>query len=434
MRTDELLASLPTGARETTRWALAQVRSDTPETDPEQIARFVAKGWRNPLMVPGGLRRWRDRLGPFEEQRATQGVDGVVEVAVACAKGRTWILRFALDAESLLASTSMLRPAPPGVTIRPVADGDWEELTELEAACPTQTSDGSSASLHRGAHLRDHFALQKEIHMLVAEEAGRIVGARAFTVREVEIDGVATRYAYSHFARILPSHQSKGLFQPLNAGTIDPLQPSLDGIFAYRDPRNDAMLAALGSFPTWGLRVFRAELPCAGLAGEAFGRAATPDDAEHIAALMNRCHGREGFFAPYTAETLRERLSRAPDAYSWSNLFVSDAAVVGAWLCGERRRVEKDGRRSETSRGLVLDFGFEGGVGLDELERLLRHTCAAARDAGMDQLSVFSSPPSQGAERIRELADDVVSYEFAFGAPEPPDLAECGAYVDPVYF
>ncbi len=217
MRSEELLASLPPLARETLRWALAQVRSDEPDADPERIARFVAPGWRNPLMVPGGLHQWRVRLGSFEERRATQGEDGVIEVEVTCAGDRTWILRFTLDAESRLASISMLRPAPPGVTIRPVSDSDWEELTELEAACPTRTSDGSSASLHRGAHLRDHFALQKEIHMLVAEEAGRIVGARAFTVREVKINGARKRYAYSHFARILPSHQSKGLFQPLNA-------------------------------------------------------------------------------------------------------------------------------------------------------------------------------------------------------------------------
>lgn len=434
MRTDELLASLPTGARETIRWALAQVRADTPEADPEQIARFVAPVWRNPLMVPGGLHRWRVRLGSFEEQRAAQDHDGVVAVEVACARGRSWTLRFSLDAESRLACISMLRPASLGVTIRPVTDGDWQALTELEAACPTQTSDGSSASMHRGAHLRNHFALQQEIHLLIAEEAGCIVGARAFTVREVKIDGVTKRYGFSHFARILPSHQSKGLFQPLNAGTMDPLLPSLDAVFAYRDPRNDAMLAALGSFPTWSLHVFRAELPCEQLAGVPFGRIAAPGDAEHIAALMNRCHAREGFFAPYTAETLCERLSRAADAYSWSNLRVSDAAVVGAWFCGERRRVEKDGRLRETTRGLVLDFGFDGDAGLDELKRLLRHTCAAARDAGMNQLSIFSSPPSPGADCIQELAQGVVPYEFAFGEPEPPDLAERGAYVDPIYF
>ena len=429
-----ILSHLPPRAAEVTGWALEQIRGEKIDLDPDRLARYVAPVWRNPLLVPGGLYRWSVRLGPFEEQRASQDADGVVEVEVACAQDRTWILRFTLDAESRLASISMLRPPPPGVAIRPVSDGDWEELTALEAACPTRASDRSSASLHRGDHLHEHFALQKEVHLLVAEEAGRIVGARAFTVREVEIDGVRKRYAYSHFARILPSHQSKGLFQPLNAGTMDPLMPSLDSVFAYRDPRNDAMVAALGTFPTWSLHVFRAELSCAGLAGEPFGRVATPEDAAHIATLMNRCHGREGFFAPYTPDTLRERLSRAPEAYSWSNLRVSDAAVVGAWLCGECRRIEKDGRARENSRGLVLDFGFDGRVGLDELERLLRHTCAAARDAGMDQLSIFSSPPSPGAAHIRELAEDVVSYEFAFGEPEPPDLDERGAFVDPFYF
>ena len=194
------------------------------------------------------------------------------------------------------------------------------------------------------------------------------------------------------------------------------------------------MVAALGTFPTWNLQVFRAELPCVALAGTRFGRVATPDDAEHIAALMNKCHGGEGFFVPYTADTLFERMSRAPNAYSWSNLRITEAAVVGAWLCGERRRVEKDRRVREAKRGLVLDFAFDGDAGLVDLEHLLRRVCAEAREAGLDQLSVFSSPPSPGAARIQQLAEEVVAYEFAFGEPEPTDLATRGAYVDPIYF
>ena len=223
-----VLSHLPQAAAEVTGWALAQAHGKASDPGPDQIARHVAPVWRNPLMVSGGLRRWQVRLGSFEEKRASLVEDGVVEVEVVCAKGRTWILRFILDAESRLASISMFRPVPAGVAIRPVADGDWEELTELEAACPSRTSDGSLASVHRGSHLRDHFSLQKEIHLYVAEEAGRLVGARAFPVREANIKGVSKRYAYSHFARILPSHQSKGLFQPLNAATMDPLSPSLE--------------------------------------------------------------------------------------------------------------------------------------------------------------------------------------------------------------
>jgi hypothetical protein len=36
-----------------------------------------------------------------------------------------------------------------------------------------------------------------------------------------------------------------------------------------------------------------------------------------------------------SVETLARRLSRAPQAYAWPDLLVSEHAVVGVWLAGE---------------------------------------------------------------------------------------------------
>ncbi len=242
------------------------------------------------------------------------------------------------------------------------------------------------------------------------------------------------RYAYSHFARIHPDYQSTGLFQPLNAAAAERVQATIDGVFAYADPANETIKAALGGFPVWSVRPFRAELDCARLAGPAFGRRAEPADATRIIELVNACHEREGFFAPYTPATLTERLARVPHAYSWRNLQLSDAAVMGVWLCAERRTVA-DGRAKETMvRGLALDYGFLPDRGANDLEALIRHWCGCAHEAGITHLSIFSSPPSASAQVIARLADQIEEFDFSFDEQEPTDLDQRGVYVDAIYF
>ena len=91
---------------------------------------------------------------------------------------------------------------------------------------------------------------------------------------------------------------------------------------------------------------------------------------------------------------------------------------------------------TESVRGLVLDYGFAGAQGLDELERLLRYWCAIAHEAGVTHLAIFSSPSSPGAKRLFSLADgeQIENFEFPCGVPAPRDLAEAGVYVDAIYF
>ena len=168
------------------------------------------------------------------------------------------------------------------------------------------------------------------------------------------------------------------------------------------------------------------------------GRAAlrprtTPADAARVVELVNTCHGREAFFAPYNRATFEERLSRAPHAYFWPDLRLSDNAVMGVWLCGERRIVIDGQRRDEMVRGLVLDDGFLP-EGEEDFVALIRHWCTSAKAAGITHLSIFSSPSSPGADTIRHLADRIQEFDFGFDEPEPADLDTRGLYVDAIYF
>ena len=416
------------------RWALEQIAADTVDVDDASLARFAAPNWRTPARVPGALNFARGLIGEFEVRNVRAVDSDCYEIEVIGRKDRVWLIRLHLDRQSRITSFSTTRPTPDGISLRAAVAADWPALAELERDCPTTTPSGKSASLYRGDAIAHHFALQGEYALWVAEHDGRLVGARAVPIREVSIDGRSRRYGYSHFCRIHPDYQAIGLFQPLNASAMECVQASIDSVFAYVDPANDTPKAAIGGYPTWSARPFRAEFDCAQLVGSAFGREAGPADAERIVELLNACHVREGFFAPYTVSTLEERLCRAADVYSWRNFRLSDSAVVGMWLCGERRTVVDAGREETMVRGLVLDYGFLSDRGDDELEALIRHCCVCAREAGMTHLSMFSSPPSPGASLISRLADSIEEFVFSFDEQEPVDVDNRGVYVDPVYF
>ena len=149
---------------------------------------------------------------------------------------------------------------------------------------------------------------------------------------------------------------------------------------------------------------------------------------------MNACHGREGFFSEYSEESVTRRLERVPTAYSWNDLLVGERAMVGVWMSGEHRRVRHEGSVRESVRSPVLDYGFDGEAGLEELIGLLGEWCHSARQAGTTHLTLFSSKPSRGWDRLSALADEIESFEFPCFIPAPEDLEQRGLYVDALYF
>jgi len=186
----------------------------------------------------------------------------------------------------------------------------------------------------------------------------------------------------------------------------------------------------------WSIAAFRVQLGCATLAGPAAGHPATPADAPAIVELLNSFHGREEMYVPYTVESLSARMERAPELYSWDKVWMTSSAMVGVWPAGESLRVvsETNGRRTESLRGLVLDYAFMPGAER-EFEALIRAWCGWIQQRGMDRLSIFTSPSSPGVETLRSLAREVEPFNmWTPGIAEPPAAGERGLYVDPIYF
>jgi hypothetical protein len=106
------------------------------------------------------------------------------------------------------------------------------------------------------------------------------------------------------------------------------------------------------------------------------------------------------------------------------------------WPAGRARRAvtERGGARSFSEPGVVLDYAFAPGAEA-AFEALVRAWCGWLDARGMNRLTLLTSPASPGVGQVRALADDVEAFNhWTPGVPPPPDAAEKGLYIDPIYF
>lgn len=428
------LACLGVESAASVQWAVESLSAgDTPER--REAARAVmAPIWRDPTRVPRLLDAWGKQMGPGNvvEARRTEGQ--TVEAVIVDERGRRWVLRCELEeAGSRIRTVGFSRELPPGVRIRPGREADLDGILAVDLACPIVRSDGTRVTIDRGARWFEWLRLQDRASVVVAEAEGRVIAVDAGALRDVCIAGRDYVLIYRQQSRVLPEWQRLGVLMALTAHGAALRSPFADGGISFVDPRNDRMNAMIDHL-AWSFGGFRAQLPCAALAGPRAGRIATVDDAERIVALLNATHAGSEVFVPYTTERLSERLGRAPASYGWRQLRLGDRAVLGVWPAMEHVVVEGPAGRRESVRALALDWGFEGPRGLDELETLLRGACADLAGAGATHLSVFASDAAPGASRLRELAESVAPFRFMCMIAEPPGAAERGLYVDPIYF
>jgi hypothetical protein len=120
-------------------------------------------------------------------------------------------------------------------------------------------------------------------------------------------------------------------------------------------------------------------------------------------------------------ESLTARLERAPKLCSWQNLWMTDRAVVGVWPAGDSLKVVTESKhdRTESRRGLVLDYGFLPGAE-DELEALLRAWCTRLTEEKIDTLSMFNPNLQRDASESAQLVGRLNSSTCgALASPNP---------------
>ncbi|MEO8458066.1 MAG: hypothetical protein ABI559_09660 [Chloroflexota bacterium] len=336
----------------------------------------------------------------------------------------------------ILAMALMKCPAP-GVTTRLATESDARELRDLERRCPVETG-GVSVYYDRGD---DYFAQQRLMphHVSsVAEYEGRIVGVSSDATHRIRVAGREYRATYRFHLRVDPIARGLGVLPALNAsqGTFILGERPLAIPSVFVAEQNEQMLATRGpdqSDQDWETRVERIIIPCRARSGPAFGRLARPEDAPRIALLLAGSHGSEELALDFDEAWVDERLSRSPRDYSWSNVMISENAVLGVW--DSRLRIVRAGASgtTETRTATALDWGFTSGAEA-EMEALLRAACSSLTERGVDDLVIFSSPPSLGRDLLVRLARTVERFRVATGGAQPSSDSTNGIYVDPVYF
>jgi hypothetical protein len=404
-------------------------------SDAEVLEHWVADEFSNTIEGRRrGLASWVSRLVAFTVTGYELPDPRLAIAGLASAEGQRYRLGVIVQAgDDARVRWMSLGVWPEGVTLRHAVESDGPALAEIERRAPIRLGD-VSVVYDRGE--ADYFTgerLMGHARTSVVEQDGRPVGLAASVVHPLRIKGTIRPATYQHRVRLVPEARRSGAASMLVWATF--IDGSLDADFSYAlvAEENETVLRAMEAWRLWSVRPQKVAIDTAAQRGPPTGRTATPGDATRVAELLNATHAAEELFVPCTVESLAERLSREPRAYSWANVRLSDRAVVGVWPSAFRVLRDAGGTHTEDTRALILDYGFEPGAEA-EFEALLRAVCAELADTGNSELSVFTSPPSPGNAVLLALAKRVEGYVAMMNIPEPPDLAARGIYIDQLYF
>jgi GNAT superfamily N-acetyltransferase len=302
--------------------------------------------------------------------------------------------------------------------IRQATRADNRALCALEARTPLNT--GENPIYLRPDNFFDKHDLQERTVVMVAEEAGEIIGVCAGALHRAPLAGKERLLLYIHHERIAPEHQRKGIGGALTRAISeywkqrepDEIETSYWYIAsANRQSRN---FAERGGNRPWPVSIYLCTVTPA--PGPPPGRL-SPIGAGPIfdvVRLVNATHAGEELFKPYEQAEFGARLGRSPE-YGWGDVFGRAdgsgrlVAVAGLW------------------KDHVADYGYEPGAEA-ELAALL-HDLAALR-GNLSLLLDSRSPlfPALGLDKGQQL-------EVLFYTPRLPASAQPGVvYVDPVYF
>jgi hypothetical protein len=391
--------------------------------------RFRERGQR----LSASLLVWRTAFGAFIPIECANE-QGRYVIRGRDAKDRGCTLTVAVEQQppSRFERYMLVRDPPPGYSYREAQLSDYPVCAAVEANCPT-TSEEGTYTISRGAALSTYLRLQGQSRVCVIEHQGKIVGWNAASLRRVSTPEPFI-FGYLAQAYILADHQSSGAYWPASAQNMAWLQEVADQNFWYLNVGNDRSKNFTQGADFWSLPVCDLSIACQSQDIPRRGWPAEPTDAARLADLFNAAHVREEFFDPYTEGTLCERLARVPRSYGFPHILLGEKAALGVWISGERIVHTANGVTTKSTLASVLDFGFEGGRGLTELQDLLRTASAIGYDAGVTHLSILSSEPSLGYPALAEMADGIDHYTMATLQVEPPTLSVRGLYADHIYF
>ena len=428
---DQDVVELPsTPAGDQARWFLGHQATRGRDLTEGEIAAHMAlpPPW-TPAQSLGHFRA--EENGPFEISKVATPSEHEIAVTFASDDGRATTLTLTIeqDAPHRIVRTWFAKAVADDVAVRAAAPSDSSRLNDLEVRAPMTIGGHTTVVYDRGDDFLAFTRLMEENICFVGHRADELLGLACGAAHPVTIGGNEYRVMLLHHLRVPVEHRKGGVFSTLNGHVFGAYHGRTDGAYGYTALDN-AEAMRIGGPGTWSVKVHRVVLDCGTLAGDAFGRIATKGDADQIVDIINACHRGEEAFHPYTIESLRARLERAPDLYTWEHLRLSDDAVVGVWPARIRVTMDDGTTRSEDVRAVVLDHGFRAGSG-DQFESLLRAHCAELAADGHTELMTLTSEPSPNFPVVSTLAKRMDPFAFRMAVPEPPGTASAACTSTP---
>ncbi len=430
---DDSLELPDTPAGRQAAWFIHHSNTRGAELTVEEIAQHM--WFPAPWSPEGGLERFKQDDFPRQITRVDAVSPYAVTVRIADDDERfkPVIVTFNVKEEPphRIFRLDVVRDVGESVIIREARVDEGPVLRQLEIRSPLKIGN-ATITYDRGDDFFAFARLMEETVNFVAEEHGELLALHCVALHPVLIGGKPYQAMLLHHLRIPPENQRRGLFSPLNVRgfqTSEGRQNAPYGYFAV----DNAAAERLHGPDRWSFQAMRGVLRCEDLAGPSIGRAATPDDAERIVEILNRCHSGEEMYVSHTVDSLAARLERAPDLYSWDRVWITERAVAGVWPAGLKVTREEGGSRTENVRASALDHGFLPGAE-GEFESLVRAWCGWLAERGTTELAIYTSEGSKNYGVVSRLAVQMDRYVLRMGVPEPEGAAQRGMYIDAVYF
>ena len=428
---DSALAELPdTPAAGQVRWFFRHSLARGVDLTAEEVAEHMSfgGGWT----AEQGLDRFRgSEERPFRVAAVRESGDQL-SLTLDYGDDKPWVATFTVehDPPHRIIDIAWVRSIPEEVVIREAVDDDGPALNDLESRAPMVLGD-LVTTYDRGDDFLAFARLMENNHSWVAEADGRLLGFAAGCLHPARIGGRVYQVMLLHHVRVPKEARGGGIFSAINH-RVFAAHPAQEGAYGHTAVAN-ADGARLGGPGAWSFGFERAVLDITALAGDPFGRPATPADAGAIVEVLNTCHGDEEMFVPYTVETLTARLDRAPELYTWDNLLVAEGAVLGVWPAGLRVTVQQGDQVTTDVRAIVVDYGFVPGAEAS-FERLIGAAAGDLRRKGHTELMTLTSDGSPNNPLVRRLAKRLDPFLFRMSVAEPEGAAARGLYIDAVYF
>jgi hypothetical protein len=399
-------------------------------------AHVFADSWRSGEMARYAAAMASALAGPCELRSVQARPGGEITCLLRNARERS--MELLVDFESAGSGAIRgfcVRPVlGDAVVVRPPGPQDARAMSKLERMTPVRRDDGTEVTIDHAGRQFERAAVVNDHRWLAAFEGDRMVAVQGVAIATAPIGAASCRVAYNHYSRSDPQTRHSGNLIHLVATLYHDIYPQIDQFISIVDVQNAAGLRLSFGEP-WPTRVRRLFLPVTALAARAAHRIEFAGlDLAHAAGLLNATHAGMHLWVPRTAGFLAERQRRAPSIYGAGCWRLTGHAALAVWPSAERRIYRRAGGETVRTLALVLDYGFVGARGRQDLDGLL---CQAARELqgkGISHIALFVSDDHPPTQWLTELAEARDTYAICAPALARPAVPAGAIYIDHIIF